>query len=66
MANRQKYPALQLRGERYQIAESREPGDAVRIIGLVKIDRSVFKKTPKEKEILKLAKLQSKLLDFKR
>lgn len=66
MANRQKYPALQLRGERYQIAESREPGDPIIKIGFVDIDRTIFKKTAKEKEILRLAKLQCKADELRR
>jgi hypothetical protein len=67
MANRGKYPPLQqLRGESYEIAESREPGEPVRKIGIVKIDRNVFKKTDHEKAILKLAKAQEKLESLKK
>jgi hypothetical protein len=62
---------LVLRGKRHdfelpEFMESREPGDPVRQIGFVDIDRTIFKKTAKEKEILKLAKLQAKLKDLKR
>ena len=66
MANRQKYPALQLRGSSYEIAEARVPGDPIIEIGFVDIDRSVFKKSKHEKEILKLAKLQCKIDEMKR
>jgi hypothetical protein len=60
------FPALKLRGESYKIAESREPGERIRTIGIVQIDRTVFKKSKQEKEILKLAKLQSKIDEMKR
>lgn len=67
MANRQKYPTIQLRGSSYEIAEHwREPGEQVRQIGEIEIDRSCFKKTAKEKEILKLAKMQCKDDEMKR
>lgn len=61
MANRGKYTAnFQLRGEGYQVADTREPGEPVRIIGVVDIDYSVFKKSQHEKAVLKAAKLQAK------
>jgi hypothetical protein len=61
----QKYKKIVLHNEPY-VTIQREPGDAVRKIGVFSIDRSVFKKTAKEKELLKLAKLNCKLLDLKR
>lgn len=36
----------------------REPGERIRTLGVVQIDRSVFKKTPAEKLKLKRAKAQ--------
>lgn len=66
MANRQKYPLLQLRGSGYKFAEMREPGDPIIEIGFINIDRSVFKKSTKEKEVLKLAKIQSKIDQMKK
>lgn len=66
MANRRQYPALQLRGKNYEVAEYREPGERIRTIGIVRIDRQIFKKSAKEKEILKLAKLQCKIDEMKR
>lgn len=60
------FSALRLRGSSYEIAETREPGDPVIEIGFIDIDRSVFKKSIKEKEILKLAKLQCKADEMKR
>jgi hypothetical protein len=60
----QKYKKIVLHNEGY-ITTQREPGDPVRIIGLVRINRSVWSKTPEEKMILKIAKAQAKL-DLKR
>lgn len=57
---------LRDKGHEIELPESREPGDPIIKIGYVNIDRTVFKKTAKEKEILKLAKLQAKLEDLKR
>ncbi len=54
------FPTLNLRHSDYEV-ESREPGERIRSVGVVKIDRSVFKKSKKEKELLKLAKLQYKV-----
>jgi len=63
-----KYRVFGLRNDDYSIPSysEREPGDPIRKIGFVSIDRSVFKHSKKEKEILKLAKLQAKLEDLKR
>lgn len=66
MANRRQYPALQLRGTAYKIAEIREPGEPLRQIGFIDTDYSCFKKSAKEKEVLKLAKLQCKIDSMKR
>lgn len=67
MANRRQYPALQLRGSNYEIAETRVPGGERLIeIGLINIDRGCFKKSAKEKEILKVAKLNCRLDELKR
>ena len=60
-----KYKKIVLHNEPY-ITTMREPGERIIRIGLVKIDRSCWSKTPKEKEALKLAKLQAKLEDLKR
>lgn len=58
---RKKYPLSNLRGSNsYEFAEMREPGERIRTIGIVQIDRSIFQKSKKEKELLKLAKLQAK------
>ena len=62
----QKYKKIVLHNEKGYTTGMREPGERIIRIGLVKINRSVFKKTAEEKEILKLAKLQAKLEDFKR
>jgi len=37
-----------------------EPGERIRIKSKIPIDYRVFKKSPEEKELLKLAKLQAK------
>lgn len=66
MANRQKYPAIQLRGNNYEVAESREPGERVRKIGIISIDRSVFHHSRKEKDLLKIAKLQCKIDELRK
>jgi len=63
MALTQKYKKFVLHNEGYEIAESREPGERIRTVGIVTIDRNVFKKTDHEKAILKLAKAQEKLED---
>jgi hypothetical protein len=60
MANREKYPKLILHNKGY-ITTQREPGDPVRKIGVVLIDRSVFQHSLKERDLLKLAKAQAKL-----
>jgi len=57
----QKYKKFALRNdEKYEIPETRERGEPIRKIGVVKIDRNVFKKTEHEKAILKLAKAEEK------
>lgn len=63
LPQKEKYKKFGLHHNEPYITTQREPGDRVRKIGIVSIDRSVFKKTAKEKEILKLAKLQCKLLE---
>jgi len=57
-----KYRVFGLRNDDHSIPSysEREPGDPIIKIGFVDIDRTIFKKTAKEKEILKLAKLQAK------
>jgi hypothetical protein len=55
------FSRLQLRGDNYELEEARVPGEKKRIIeGKVFVDYSCFRKTKEEKELLKLAKLQSK------
>jgi len=56
----QKYKKIVLHNEGY-ITGMREPGERIIRIGLVKIDRSVFKHSLKERDLLKLAKAQAKL-----
>lgn len=55
---------MSLRGKRYddEIKENRhrEPGEPVRLIGEISIDRSVFKHGPGEKALLKELKAQCK------
>ena len=70
MSNRQKYP---LRGKRFEneISEARELsnrmiGERVRKLGVVNIDRSVFKKDLGEKLRLKQAKAEAKLEEMRR
>jgi hypothetical protein len=61
MSNRNRYPALQLRGKDYKTAENRrEPGDPLRQIVFVDTDYSCFKKSAEERLRLKLAKAQEK------
>jgi len=48
----------------YEIAE-RIPGEKKIIIGFINIDRACFKKSAKERDILKLAKLQCRLDEMK-
>jgi hypothetical protein len=59
MALPQKYKKIVLHNEGYTTTQ-REPGDPIRKLGVFSIDRSCWSKTPKEKMILKLAKLQAK------
>jgi hypothetical protein len=61
-----KYPPLILRNQSYEIAETRIPGERRIIEGKINIDRSVFAKNKREKEILKLAKLKAKMEALKR
>lgn len=61
MTTKEKYPKLSLRGDNYEIAKNgREPGDPLREIGELLIDRNCFKKSKTEKEDLKRAKLKCK------
>lgn len=60
------FSSLKLRGNDYEITSAREPGERVRKIGIISIDRQCFKKNAKEKEVLKLAKLQCKIDEMKR
>jgi hypothetical protein len=57
---------LRDKGHEIEFPESREPGDPIRQIGFVNIDRSVFQHSKKECELLKLAKAQEKLEALKR
>lgn len=59
MANRFKYPQLILQGNIEQPA-ARIPGERIRKIGEIHIDRSVFKHDPGEKQLLKQLKLELK------
>ena len=65
---RQKYPALQLRSDHsYHVAENRrESGDPLRQVVYIDTDYKCFKKSKKEKLILKLAKLEAKREDMKK
>ena len=60
MAMTKKYKKFALHDEGYEIPESREPGDPIREIGFVDINRKVFAKTKLEKIRLKQAKAQEK------
>jgi hypothetical protein len=63
MALTQKYKKFVLHDEGYELTESRMPGEPlerIRAVGIVTIDRNVFKKTDHEKAILKLAKAEEK------
>ena len=68
MAIRQKYPLLNLRGTNYEVAEVRVPGEKRRIIieDNFICDYKCFQKSKKERELLKIAKAQSKLEEMKR
>ena len=55
-----KYPLLQLKSDNYEIDEP-EPRERRIIEGKINIDRSVFKKSKKERELLKLAKMGAKI-----
>jgi len=55
-----KYPLLQLKSDNYEIDEP-EPRERRIIEGKINIDRSVFKKSKKERELLKLAKMEAKI-----
>ena len=59
MKNRYKDCTLKV-PDKYEIPGSRIPGEPVRIIGVVNIDYSCFKKSPEERFRLKMAKAQSK------
>lgn len=59
------FSTLKLRGNSYELAE-RVPGEPLIEIGYIDIDYSCFKKSKKEKELLKLAKLQNKLDEIRK
>lgn len=50
----------------FVLNESREPGQRIRTLGVVNIDRSVFKKDKRERAQLKEAKLQCKIEAMKK
>lgn len=60
------FQRLRLRGNSYEVAEMRELGERVRQIGIMKIDRSVFKKSSSEKLLLKAVKAQAKLEELRK
>lgn len=59
---RHKYPAIKLKKNNYEVTE-RVPGERIRTIGVIHIDRSVFKKSKKERELLKIAKSEARIED---
>jgi hypothetical protein len=59
------FPKLKLNHNDYEIPD-RLPGERIREIGFVDIDRSVFKKTKAEKLQLKFAKSQAKIDEMRR
>lgn len=63
---KEKYRDYSLRGEEYELPGERILGERIREIGVIDIDRNVFKKTKHEKEILKLAKWQAKLDELRK
>lgn len=54
-----KYKVYRLRGENYEIAEQRIPGERKIITGFINIDYGCFRKTPEERRKLKIAKLSA-------
>jgi hypothetical protein len=63
---RNKYHLLNLRDDNYIITEYQEPPKRIRKIGIVQIDRSVFKKSKVEKELLKDLKAQNKMIELRK
>jgi hypothetical protein len=64
MGNRRKYPPLQLRNSRLEVIEFQESDERRIIRGNLDIDYRCFRKNSREKDALKLAKLQSKIDDL--
>jgi len=65
MASTQKYKKIVLHNEGY-ITGMREPGERIRTVGVVHIDRSVFKHGAGEKALLKELRLQAKREEMKK
>jgi hypothetical protein len=65
VAQKQKYKYFKLHDEDYETQIQRMLGEPKRIIGTVDIDFSCFAKSPQERELLKLAKMECKRDEMK-